>query len=277
MINVKFRKEKIEDRRWEGDVEIRWWFDAGTKHLPAVYAVKEGYGWEIYDAEGNCYTRGLCYYSRVRTKAEAKAFIEEYDAAEDAGIAAEKAAEDARIAEYEARKARENALMEAFLVPEAGREVAVGDMIKVNLDHVSKAGNIGESLDNVLINGRFEELPCKVVKVLEVSPEVYEKFARNSLGNDGDFDFLMSDGDEGETVGGFDNDDPIFENMSRAELSRPENMERFRKNMYGLVHAVVCPGKRNIYIDTQGYQYARYLGFDSDLFLDYDKKVQEAA
>lgn len=275
MINVKFRKEKIENRRWEGDVEIRWWFDAGTKHLPAIYAIKEGYGWEIYDADGNCYTRGLCYYSRVCTKAEAKTFIEEYDAAEDARIAAEKAEEEARIAEWNARRAREKALMEAFLVPAEGKDVKVDDMIEIRLDNASKSGHIGESLDNILVEGRFSNALCKVVKVLEVSPERYEEFARNSLGTDSKFDFLMSE--EGGTVGGVDNDDPYFQDMSHAEITRPENMSRYRESMYGLIHAVVCPGRRNIYIDTQGYQYARYLGVDSDLFLNYDEKLQEAA
>lgn len=273
MIIVKFRKEKVENKRWDGDVQIQWWFDAGTKYLPSVYAIKEGYSWEIYDADGNSFTRYLGYYSSLRTKAEAKAFIEEYDAAEDARIAAEKVEEDNRIAIYNATKDRENALMEAFLVPESGRRVSVGDMINVKLDHASKSGNIGESLDNVLINGRFEELPCKVVKVLEVSLERYEEFARNSLATDGKFEFMMSD--EGGTVGGFDNDNPIFENMTHAEISQPANMDLFRSNMYGLIHVVVCPGRRNIYIDTQGYQYARYLGFDTDLVLNYQeyKKV----
>lgn len=276
MIAVKFRKEKLENVKYEGDTQVRWWFDAGTKHLPAVYAIKEGYGWEVYDAEGNCYTRGLCYYSRVRTKAEAKAFIEEYDATEDERIAAEKAEEAARIAEYEAMKARENALMEAFLVPAEAIEVNVGDMITIKLDHASKSGNIGESLDNILVNGRYEDIPCKVVKVMEVSPERYEEFCRNSLGTDSEFDFLMNEGDDGGTVGGTESDHPHFKGMSYAELSRPENMQLYRQTMYGLVHAVVCPGRHNIYIDTQGYQYARYLGTDSNLFLNYEN-VQKAA
>lgn len=71
--------------------------------------------------------------------------------------------------------------------------------------------------------------------------------------------------------GGTESDHPHF-----AGMSHPETMQLYRQTMYGLVRAVVCHGRHNIYIDTQGYQYARYLGTDVNLFLNYEN-VQKAA
>lgn len=269
MTVVKFRKEKIENVKYEGDTQVRWWFDAGTKYLPAVYAVKDGYNWEVYDAEGTRYTRFLGYYGSLQTKADAKKFIEEYDAGEDARIANEKVKADARLAEFNAMKERENAHMEAFLKPAKAVDVKAGDMIAVYLDNASKAGHIGETLGNILVNGRYEEVQCKVVKVLNVDLVEYEAFCRNTLDIDSNFDYLMND-DEAGSVGGTASDHPDLANITAVDLGQPDNMQLYRQTMYGLVHAVVCPGRRNVYIDTQGYQYARYLGTDAGMDLDQD-------
>lgn len=264
MSNVKFKKERLENARYEGSVEVRWWFKEGTKYLPAVYAIKECYGWEIYDADGDCYTRGLDYYSRLRTKADAKAYIEGYDEMIENTKAIE-AEEEARIIkEYEDRIALEKGYLENFLAPNKGIEVKAGDFIEVVSCGVSKVDNVGEGLKYVRESSY--SVNAKIVKVIEVNEEEYERFARRTLSNDEIFEYYKNE--DGSYAGGCESEDPRLDNVENFfEISNdPELKEIFMDTRFEILNAIVCEGRNNIYVNTEGYGYARYLAFDFNSF-----------
>ena len=104
---------------------------------------------------------------------------------------------------------------------------------------------------------------AKIVKVLTVSNEKYEAFVRNSLGNDGDFEFAVEPGSD-TTIGGSESNDPRLEALVPHS---DEYMKIYRESMVQLVHAVVSPNRRTIYINSHGYNYARYIGIDSNTVL----------
>lgn len=92
---------------------------------------------------------------------------------------------------------------------------------------------------------------CKVTKEINFTNEkAYNYFINNLLS---DFDFLV---DEGGTY----TDDPRAENMSQLTKDEKESIK-----WINLVVVVKLNGENKFYIDPQGYNYARYCGFDSEL------------
>jgi hypothetical protein len=265
MINVKFKKERVENRRYEGSVEIRWWFNEGTKYLPPVYAIKECYSWEIYDADGECYTNGLGYYGALRSKEDAKAYIENYDKEEDARLKGIEEEEAKRFAEWEERKALENEYLEAYIAPSKGKDVKADDIIKVVSCGASKVSDIGEALK--YINENSYVVNAKIVKVIEVNDEEYERFAKRTLCNDDIFEYYKNE--DGSFAGGSYSDDPAFDDIPDGEfykiMNNPKLREIFNNTRVEVLNAIVCEGRNNIYVNTEGYGYARYLAFDVEV------------
>ena len=100
-----------------------------------------------------------------------------------------------------------------------------------------------------IAKGEYRIDDCKVTHTAILSDADYELFANTLLT---DYDWLSGLGGsavdmEPEPTGDF------------YEWS-PAQQEEFRSNSYRLVVAVISPKRTTLYVDPQGYQYARYVG-----------------
>jgi hypothetical protein len=110
------------------------------------------------------------------------------------------------------------------------------------------ANEIAEYRDEVA-EGRFHLERCKVTDSVRMSKEEYAEFCNS----------LMTDRDWLAGKGGTD----TTANLPRVEhwwQYTGEQQKEFRMHAYRLVLSVSAPDRPTIYIDPQGYQYARYVG-----------------
>lgn len=255
--NIKFRKERKDE------YTVRHWFDAGTKHLPAIYATKHYY-YDVYDAEGNRYTWEK--YGGLRTLKAVKEWIAAYDDAEDARIAAEKAEEERIEAEWIARRDAEKAATAAFLAPNSNpARYEVGSMVDIKIPHLNKNETIGEFLTQLESASNHSDGRGKVIAKIELTDEEYDKFAVSLM--DSSDKYLNNEKRpapmEGyNTVGGSRSDDPRLEGAENLFTNpTPEQKEIWFATCYSLLHVVEAPNRNTFFVDTSGYNYARYVAF----------------
>jgi len=254
--NIKLRKDRVDEYR------VRHWFDAGTNHLPAVYAVKHHY-YDIYDAEGNRYNWDK--YGGMRTLKAVKEWIAAYDAIEDARIAAKKAKEEREESERKARRDSELNSTEVWKMSVRNPlDVDVDSMVDVKVPHLNKNETIGEFAVQLNSSSDYSKHRGKVVAKIELTNEEYDKFIVSLMDNS-DL-YLRNDPRpapmEGwNTVGGAQSDDPRLDTVEELWNMTDELSKIWFDTSYLLLHAVTAPNRQTFFVDTSGYNYARYVAF----------------
>lgn len=127
---------------------------------------------------------------------------------------------------------------------------AIGSFVQVNFPALNKNCTLSEN--DKAIAEKPRQTKCKVCKVLKVCAAVYTALGKS----------LMDDNDSlWEKIGGAESDmlvdgkEPTFEQLcANASL-----MDQFRATCWTNV-VIVTDGKRAFVVNTEGYEYARYVG-----------------
>lgn len=259
-MTIKFRKERVENESYEGSLEIRWWFDSGTKYLPKLYCVSECYNWGVYDEEGIRLSRYEYNYSydEFKSKNDIKKWILNYDKNHEDRLENKKIKsqinEMMRLAEFYSNIKQNTNRIKSFTTLNKANDVKVDDIVHVKMSNISKACSVGESLSSLR-----KSKEAKVVSVITISNLKYDEFCENSLVND-KIDFHKEDG---KYIGGCYSDDPLLDNVDYFDMVSNEKLKtRFIETSKELVNVITSEGRPNLYINTEGYGYARYIGFD---------------
>lgn len=127
---------------------------------------------------------------------------------------------------------------------------AIGSFIQVNFPALNKNCTLSEN--DKAIAEKPRQSKCKVRKVLKVCAAVYTALGKS----------LMDDNDSlWEKIGGAESDmlvngqGPTFEQLCADSTL----MDQFRATSWTNV-VIVTDGKRAFVVNTEGYEYARYVG-----------------
>lgn len=97
---------------------------------------------------------------------------------------------------------------------------------------------------------RLDSERCKVTDIAAMTDEEYDKFASN----------LMANAAWLSGKGGHCTDDPrVPDNVEFYQMTK-EQQDIFRATCYRLVIAVKSPNRHAIFVDSSGFNYARYVG-----------------
>lgn len=97
---------------------------------------------------------------------------------------------------------------------------------------------------------RLDSERCKVTELAMLTDEEYDDFAAN----------LMRDTAWLAGKGGDFSDDPRLSDVVDFYKMTEEERNIFRSTCYRVVIAVKSPNRHSIFVDPQGYDYARYIG-----------------
>lgn len=163
-------------------------------------------------------------------------------------------------------EAREHALEAAATVLqrwEQSREVPKDDandvapvpvlfdvFVKVKVANLNKQNTLDEYIELVNANDYLIR-EYKVVEIATLTDKQYSVFATS----------LLTDRAWLAGKGGTSSRANLCDFNEVWELSDDE-MARYRAESYDVCIAVQCAGKRTIYVDPQGYNYARYVGLE---------------
>jgi len=256
---IKFRRVRFDE------YTVQHWFDAGTKHLGAVYATKHYY-YDVYDANGkmlNSYRNDRTLF----TLKDVKQWIADYDAIMDKYNADEAAKKEAARLESIAYRARMDSVVAEWKSPRVPMGVEVGQIIRAKMGTMSKPNSVGDafiaypSTDSAPVT----ETNVKIVHVANITNDEFDA-AVTDLYSNFKKEWLVLAGDKeheygGGYIGGSQSDDPRLEGMDgSAVFGDPVLMQIYRETMVELVHAIVAPDRAVLYVNSEGYGYARYIG-----------------
>lgn len=250
---IKFRREKDEFGC------VTYWFDEGTKHLGPVCAHKHNAYYNIQDNEGGYLAWG--FEQNIRTLKDVKEWIANYDDARDAEEARYEEETKRRAEELAKRREAEKKALKEFtnavndpVIPK------VGDVVKLKMPKLNKLGDIGEYLVQLNDVTQYSTPRAKIMGVVKLTNEEWDNMVNNLLKHQ---DFWERDAETGGVVGGNNTDAPEWEDVTDffAAYSKPEMKRIWDTTCYELVHAITAPNRRVFYVNNQGYDYARYVGF----------------
>jgi hypothetical protein len=135
-------------------------------------------------------------------------------------------------------------------------------IIEVRFPKLNKNGDLTDNDREIGLRNSVET--CKVVKVVSLSPKEWQEVTSN----------LLADRPElWRKIGGqslSNKDEKNFLSLCREHGTNPEDWETwiqnpllldwFNKNSYTEVVEVKCRGKESFYVNTEGRDYARYVG-----------------
>jgi hypothetical protein len=121
----------------------------------------------------------------------------------------------------------------------------------VRFPRLNKQDFIGDYESQLANPDNYHVSRVRVTEVVELDAKLYDEFANNLLD---DQPWLSGKGGTDST---YDVGDKSYFDLSDVEKAA------WKSGSYSLVIAVQCVGKSTLYVDPQGYSYARYVGFDS--------------
>lgn len=261
--DIKFRRVRIDE------FTVQHWYDAGTKHLGAVYAIKCAYDYDIYDANGRRFWLGQ--YESPRTLKDVKKWIANYDAKMDREIAEEKAEKEREENEAAEWKAKLKAVDAEWMQDADPMSVEVGQMVRVQMCNISKPNSMGDAFI-AFPGSSYSSVSNGNGKIVHVSHITNEEFdaAVTDLYSNFKKEWLKLDGEQehefgGGYIGGHASDAESLQGLSFDEIFGVEGeatgkKQLFQSTAYTLVHAIVAPNRRVMFVNTEGYGYARYVG-----------------
>jgi len=133
------------------------------------------------------------------------------------------------------------------------------ETINIRFPALNKNGDLADNDARIAGDPRVSR--CKVVKTLVVPPAVYDALGATLLDNNAIW----------EKIGGAETDDPDCRAVLDHEgeergaflaLQKAGLIDRFRQTCYTFVVEVKTTGKGRepFYVNTEGYDYARYVG-----------------
>lgn len=124
--------------------------------------------------------------------------------------------------------------------------------VTVTFPQLNKNESLAYNFEAMVIYGTNDE-KCLVEKTVELSGEEFETVSNSLLDNRPEL---------WEQIGGHDSDAPELENCTYIQMcNSKELMEIFRATCYAYVVEVICKESgRKFYVNTEGYDYARYVG-----------------
>lgn len=246
--SIKFKKEVILDRRYNGSKEIRWKFNS-TKYLPAGYAIKESYSWNCYDNDDNLLTH-FDYYSRLRSKKSVIEWISNYDENYEYQLEKEKEQKLAEENEYLTQQMLENALTNSFKQYDDNSHILnINDVIEFQRSNLSKPCNIGEALMYGVKSSKG-----KIAKIIELNNNEYDKLVSSLTSAKREwFD---------SELGGHHSDDKRLLGYNFNEILNSNNLKNiWESTSYELLHVISSNNRKNLYVNNEGYDYIRYIGY----------------
>lgn len=97
---------------------------------------------------------------------------------------------------------------------------------------------------------RLDSERCKVTDIAAMTDEEWDAFTAN----------LMQTTKWLTDRGGFCSDDPTIPDGVEFYMFTEEQQKTFRATCYRLVIAVKSPNRHSIFVDSSGFDYARYVG-----------------
>lgn len=126
----------------------------------------------------------------------------------------------------------------------------VGDFVQVTFPALNKNCTLSENDKEIAAKPRISK--CKVRKIIKVCAAVYTALGK-SLMDDNDSLWEKIGGAEADML--VDGKEPTFEQL----CSNDKLMAQFRATCWTNV-VIVTDGKRTFVVNTEGYEYARYVG-----------------
>lgn len=124
------------------------------------------------------------------------------------------------------------------------------ELLKARFARLNKNDTLARYEEEVA-SGDYDTEDVKVEEEITMFPAEYNHFANNLLE---DRWFLAGKGGTDSTA-----DVKIDSREDFLALSK-EQVEEWRAGAYRLVIAIKCEGRKTLYVDPQGHDYARYVG-----------------
>lgn len=249
------------------------WTAPNTKYLSEIEISKGVYGYRIKATEDDC-TYEVC--RDLRTQKDVKEWLGSYDEQYDANIAKELAEEQARIDELNKRKAMESNLQEQYTKTVTGFSPVVG-FTQAKLVNGCKQIQLGAAVYQAeQPSDRIEDKywdrnkwitpknwsigKVYICEVLALSTELYDKLVNNLMSND-----VCKECGITSEMGGNDSsyivDEEKYPQNTFYYNATEEEFAAWKAESWTIVAAVTAPNRQPFYIDTQGYEVARYVAF----------------
>ncbi len=138
------------------------------------------------------------------------------------------------------------------MVEKLEKDLKVGDFLDIKFPHTSKLETLKEYLKRAEILGSYT-FHCKIKKIVEVGPEEWEKIINS---------FMDRRPRMWENIGGISLPEKFLYHLEGLGKFSDEYFRVLRK--YGERNIVLLKNtatKEAIAINTEGYEYARYVGW----------------
>lgn len=249
--NIKLTRKKDE---WGGT----YYEYEGSEYLGKC-TIKKYHDYTIYEVDGYMVGR----HKHLRTLADVKRFLSEYDMKAYESKVAEEAEEAAREAKWKARRAEEVRSHNAYINGNLGAIgmvktdiPAVGEIVEGIFPNLNKNNTIGEYIIEL---DYATEHRVKIEKVVTLDDAAFAKLASGLLDDENVMDYLKAE--DGSFIGGACSEDSRLDVAESWEiLNNPELKEIWFETMYIRAVAIVNNG-RVILANSEGNSYVRYAGF----------------
>ena len=134
------------------------------------------------------------------------------------------------------------------ITPTGITELKFDAFVEAEFAIMNKNNTVDEYRHEIKI-GECRNERCKITKVVDLSRGDYREFSESLLF---DQDWLRGEGGHDSTA--------KLRNVESFAESTDKEKEVYRASCYRLVVAVQCEGCQTMYVDPQGYSYARYVG-----------------
>ena len=220
---MKLVKDKIVDSY--GDSSIHWVISEEIKNIKeGSYLVKGSYGWDCYDADGRRIDIGF-----ASNKKDAIEKVYAYSLFVDELEAEKLREEQEKQKKFDIAKQFAEFKKNELELGDGDKYYYEGQFIEVEMSGISKCNNIIDYFESVYLYGGVQKHKGKIEQVIELSNDEYDAFVESFW--------------HGE----------VFGNKSFEKIWHDSN--------YELLSAVVSKGRKAIMINSQGYDYARYIAF----------------
>lgn len=244
---MKFIKQNV-------DGAVQWVIDEEVKNIEAgSYLVKGSYGWDCYSAKNRRIDIGFASNKKdaIERVYAYSLFVDELEA-EKLRLEAEENKKHEIAKQFAEFKKNELAL------GDGDRYFGVGEFIEVEMSGMSKHNNIVDYFESVYIYGGVKKHAGKIEQVIELSNEEYDQFVESFWHGEVVEKMKPLLGDKG----GNHSDNELLQGLGFDEVFGNKSFEKiWYDSSYELLSAVVSKGKKAIMVNSQGHDYARYIGF----------------
>ena len=249
---MKLVKDKIVDSY--GDSSIHWVISEEIKNIKeGSYLVKGSYGWDCYDADGRRIDIGF-----ASNKKDAIEKVYAYSLFVDELEAEKLREEQEKQKKFDIAKQFAEFKKNELELGDGDKYYYEGQFIEVEMSGISKCNNIIDYFESVYLYGGVQKHKGKIEQVIELSNDEYDAFVESFW--HGEVPKKLEPLLAGK--GGNNSDNEMLKGLSFDEVFGNKSFEKiWHDSNYELLSAVVSKGRKAIMINSQGYDYARYIAF----------------